>query len=601
MFAAMIICLNPSLEADVEVTAYVDKTELFERDRLQLTIEITGGSLNLPQISLPELADFVTYSSGTTQNVSFVNGQTQVSKSFSFALVPKRTGKLKIPPMSLTVDGKEYSTPGFDITVRQSSGSNGNLARDQAPQQQRQTQRRQQPDPKDLFITTSVDEDTVYVNEQVTLTFRFYQAQGVDVMQEHDYSPPQKTGFWVEDLPPRHSGYKTLNNRRYHVTEIKSALFPTTAGEQTIGAANLELTVRVPSQRNRFSVFDDPFFGFGGRGQPVTLESDPIDIVTLPLPAEGKPEGFTGAVGSYKISATADKNEVEVNQPITLTVRVSGEGNIKSVSLPEFPELPDFRTYSAGDRDNMTKVNYRVGGSKSFEQVFIPKRAGNYTLPAVEFSYFDPKDESYHTVSTQPIDLKVVPATDRYVSQVENMDANQIDLVAKDIRYLKQNMGRVNGGQSRLLAVSPLFMILYLLPIAGYLLIAGQKRRRERLQQDVSYRRLKQARKMAERRLKEAGKMITESRPDAFYAEVSHSIVQYFGDRFNLPSHGLTADSISSFAKDKLDEDLTDRLLDLLAQCDFGRFAPGGAEPEQMQKLWQQARDLIVELEKSRR
>jgi hypothetical protein len=592
--------------ADVEVSATVNRSEIYSDERVKLTVQINGKITNLPDISLPDLPDFVSYSSGTTQNISFVNGRTQISKSYNFVLAPTKTGKLRIPPMAMDIDGKKYTTPSFEIMVKQGQSPGNAWARSQPRQRQSGNQQQQQQQPRqldanDLFITTSIDKDTVYVNEQVTLSFKFYQGDQVDVMKNPDYQPPQKTGFWVEDLPPRQTGYKTLNNRRYHVTDIKTALFPTTAGEQTIGEASLSLTVREPQKRrDPFSIFDDPFFGLGGRGRAVKLKSDPIKVVTLPLPTAGRPLDFSGAVGSYRMSTKADKTEVEVNEPITLTVRISGTGNIKSVDLPEFAELPDFRSYRAGDSENVSKTNYRIGGSKKFEQVYIPKRAGAYTLPAVSFSFFDPKSKEYKTVSTDPIQVQVSPAQDRYASQVQNLQANQLDLVARDIRYLKSDIGQVNGGKSKLRAVQPLYLALYLLPLIGYGLVLTQKKRQEKLQTDVAFRRLKQARKLAEKRLKSARQKLDSGVADEFYSEINRSMIEYFADRFDLPAFGLTADSIRESAGGHLSEELTERFLALLSECDLGRFAPGGAEKEQMERLWQEAKRLIVEMEKLR-
>lgn len=602
LMAIILLTLVATAWADVEVTASVDRTEIFSDERVEYSVTIEGKVTNLPDISLPDLPDFESYSSGTSQNISFVNGRTQVTKSYNFVLAPTRTGVLTIPPMAMDIDGKTYTTPKFDITVKQGQ-SPGNAWSRSSPQQ-RNTRQRQEPRQltgEDLFINTDIDKDTVYVNEQVTLSFRFFQGDNVDIMQNPDYQPPRKTGFWVEDLPPRQTGYRTLNNRRYHVTEIKTALFPTTAGEQEIGETVLNVTVRAPrNRRDPFSIFDDPFFGLNGRGRTIQLKSEPIKVVTLPLPDQGRQDNFTGAVGNYRMTAAADKTTVEVNEPITLTIKISGTGNIKSVAIPEFPDMAEFRSYRAGDSENTNKSNYRLGGTKTFEQVFIPKLAGVYTLPAVEFSYFDPKTAQYKSLTTEPIQIEVTPAQDRYSSQVQSMESNKLDLVARDIRYLKSDIGEVNGGQSKLMAVSPLYLALYLIPLIGYGIVLTQKKRYEKLQTDVAFRRLKQARKLAEKRLKSARQSLAKGAAAEFYSDINRSMIEYFADRFDLPAFGLTADSIEQHSTDRLPPELTERFLALLSQCDMGRFAPGGSETQQMEQLWQQAKSLIVEMEKSR-
>jgi len=596
------ILLTPTLLiADVQVRADVDRTQIHENERVVFTIEITGNASSIPEIVLPNLPGFESYSSGTTQNYSIVNGRTSVSKSYSFSLLPTRAGKLSIPRLTIEIDGKEYNTKRIDITVKQGTSRsnlrNSNTRQGRSRSNQSPTR---QLDADDLFIATSVSKDTVYVNEQVTLSFKFYQAEGVDVMQNPDYQPPRKTGFWVEDLPPRKTGYKVLKNRRYHVTEIFTGLFPTNSGEQTIGEAKLTLMVREPRRNDPFSVFDNNFFGLSGRGRTASLKSDPISIVTLPLPKEGQPEDFGGAVGKYTIKTWVDNKKVEVNEPITLQLRISGTGNIKSIASPEIPELSDFRTYQSGDSENTTKTNYRIAGSKTFEHVFIPKRAGTYLLPAVSFSFFNPEMKQYQTVSSESIQLEITPAKERYVSQMQNLEANNINLVAKDIRYLKPEIGNLNGQVSHLLALKPFFWSIYLIPILGYLIVVGQKRRQEKLRTDVTFRRLKQAKKMAEKRLAKAKKHLEAGDPNLFYSETSSSMIEYFGDRFNLPAFGLTAEKIKDYAIGELDNSLTAKLLGLLEKCDFGRFASGGTEQTQMDQLWRDAKNLIIELEKTR-
>ncbi|MCK4857885.1 MAG: protein BatD [candidate division Zixibacteria bacterium] len=586
--------------AEVTVTANVDRTELHENETVSFTITIGGDAVDIPDISLPDLPGFTIYSSGTTKNFSYVNGRMETSKQFSFTLLPTRTGILQIPSMSLAIDGKTYTTPTFEITVPKGGAAQTRSNTPSTQRERRSQPQRRQVGPEDLFITTAVDKDTVYVNEQVTLSFKFHQGEGVDILQNPDYKPPQKTGFWVEDLPPRQTGYKTIDNRRYHVTEIKTGLFPTTSGEQMIGSAELTVKVREPRRHDPFSFFDRDLSGFFGRSRTLSLKSDPIKIVTLPLPAAGRPDDFGGAVGGYRIKAVADKNRVEVNEPITLKVKISGTGNIKSVASPEIPELPDFRIYQSGDSENISKTAYRVGGSKTFEHVFIPKRAGTYLLPAISFSFFDPRARTYQTVVTAPIQIEVTPAKERYVSQMQNLDANKIDLVARDIRYLKSDIGNLNGSKNVLLALNPFSLALFSVPVIGYLVVIGSQRRRERLLTDQSYRRLKQARKMAAKKLARAKKFLLADDPDAFYLETNRSMLEYFADRFNLPAYGLTTDKIREYAQDRLDQSLVIRLVDLLQQGDFGRFAPAGRDREQMECLWQDARNLIIELEKSR-
>ena len=240
------------------------------------------------------------------------------------------------------------------------------------------------------------------------------------------------------------------------------------------------------------------------------------------------------------------------------------------------------------------------GGSRTIEHVLIPKRAGNYTLPAVEFSYFDPGQKSYRTVKTQSIAVEITPAADRFTSQVQTLQSNPLDLTAKDIRYLKDDIGELQSKRSDPLATKPLAFLLYLLPIAGYLAVAQYQRRREKLASDQGLRRLKGARKLAEKRLSAAKAHLDAGDAERFYAETHKSLIEYFADRFNLSAHGLTLERIRDFAGERTDRNQIDHMVSLLQTCDFGRFAPGGGDSGTMKNLWEEARELIVNMEKRR-
>jgi hypothetical protein len=593
-----IIGLCPSLLAETTVNAKVDRTEISEGESVQYTIEIKGDASSLPTLSLGQLPDWQVYSAGTSSNYSWINGRTEQSKQYNFMLSPNRTGRLSIPAFRLTIGGKTYDTPQLTVTVSPASVPQ---SRNVPPTSGRQRTRTSQPDQlsrDDLLLRCTVNRDTVYVNQQVTLSMKFYYR--VRLLANPEPQIPQRTGFWAEDLGQWRSGQEALNGRDYNIAELRTALFPTAPGTQTIGSAQMNVVVDDGGSNDPFSFFNQGFPGYGG-GKRLTLKSDPIKIITLPLPEAGKPGDFGGAVGQYQMTAVVDKNKIEVNEPLTLHIKISGTGNIKSIGIPKVPELPDFRTYQAGDNEKVEKVNYQVGGTKTFDQVFIPKRAGSYLLPSLRFSFFDPQSRSYKTVTTEQIQVEVTPSKDRYASQVQNVQTNRIDLTAKDIRYLKTSLGELHSRRSAPISASPWFLVvMYILPVLGYAVVLTRQRHKERLLSDIGFRRLRQARKLADNRLAKAKSWLDAADADSFYSEINRSLIDYFADRYNLPAFGLTADKIKEFAAGKQSDVLVGQLLDLLQECDFGRFAPGGSEKTQMTQLWEGAKRLIVELEKTR-
>jgi hypothetical protein len=595
---SLMIGMSAALFAETTVNAKVDRQEISEGESVQYTIEIKGEASNLPAIDLGQLQDWQVYSSGTSSNYSWINGRTEQSKQYNFMLSPIRAGRLSIPSFQLTIGGKSYNTQQIWVMVNPVSMPQSRNVPPSSGRQRAQGSRQQQPSRDDILLRCTVNRDTVYVNQQVTMSVKFYYR--VRLLANPEPRIPQRTGFWAEDLGQWRTDQETLNGRDYNLAELRTALFPTAPGTQTIGSAEMNVVVDDGGSNDPFSLFNQGFPGFGG-GRRLTLKSDPVKIVTLPLPEAGKPADFGGAVGQYQMTALVDKNKIEVNEPLTLHIKISGIGNIKSVAIPKVPDLPDFRNYQAGDNEKVEKVNYQVGGTKTFDQVFIPKRAGTYLLPSLRFSYFDPQARTYKTVSSEQIQVEVTPSKDRYASQVQNVQTNRIDLTAKDIRYLKTSLGELGSRRSAPISASPWFLaVMYMLPILGYVAVLARQRHKERLLSDVGFRRLRQSRKLADSRLAKAKGLLDAADADSFYSEINRSLIDYFADRYNLPAFGLTADKIKEYAVGRQSDVLVEQLLDLLQQCDFGRFAPGGSEKTQMTQLWENAKNLIVELEKTR-
>ena len=580
---------------DINFEASVDRTEVSLDEQITLTVSVSGNVKSIPEPVLPALNDFSVYSAGRSHNFSYTNGQLSSSVTFNYVLAPRKTGKFTIGPAKITLDGKTFETTPIEITV---TAGGETEATPPSTGEQKKPQKPPQLGGKDLFIRTFVDQKQVYVNDQITLTFQFY--QGVRLFNNPEYTPPSLTGFWSEDLPPKKQFYKAVDGRQYYVQELKTALFPTSTGKLTIGPAELKCTVEDLDRflnRDPFAMFDRDLLSLFRQGKPQILKSESIEVEVLPLPEIGKPADFSGTVGDFTLKVSLDKTEVEVGQPITLKAKVSGVGNIKSVSEPVIAELPDFRTYSSGSSENVSKDNYTVQGVKTYEEVLIPKKPGKYTLPPVKFSFFDPEAKSYRQLESQPFLLTVTPSAEAYPAEIAQLSRQEIGTAAKDIRYIKVYSGDFED-QGKHLYTKPAFLILQLIPLLAFALSWRYQSVRSKLDSDVGYARERRARRFAQKRLKLARKLISAQSSKEFYCEISRAMLQYVGDKLNLSAHGLTKDLMVSnlmergFAKEKVDN-----LVDFLDSCDFARFAPGSSTEEEMRRFLDRAEKAIVELE----
>jgi hypothetical protein len=583
------VCLAQSISFD----ASVDRTEVSVGEQITLTVSVSGDIQSIPQPDLPVLDEFSVYSAGRSQNFTYVNGRLSASVTFNYVLVPRKAGKLTIGPASIKLDGKVHQTSPIQIAV----AGEGKAPSSAAPSKEEKTVTKPQLSGKDIFMETVVDKRKAYVNEQIVLTLRFY--QGIRLFDNPQYTPPSLTGFWAEELPPKKQYHKTVNGKQYLVQEIRTALFPTSTGKLTIGPAELKCVVEDTDRfsRDPFSVFDRNLSSLLRQGKPQILKSKPIQIEVLPTPEIDRPANFTGTVGDYRMKVSVDKTKVEVGQPVTLTAKISGAGNIKSVGKPVIAELPDFRAYSSGSSENVSKKNYRVQGSKTHEEVLIPKNAGKYTIPPVEFSFFDPGAKSYKTLRSEPIFLTVLPPSQASPVEIAQLSRQEIGRAAKDIRYIKLSAGELkNGGRD--LYRKPLFLLLQLIPLLAFVVSWRYQREREKINSDIGYARQRRAHKLAQKRLKGASRLISEGSSEEFYCEVARASLQFVGDKLNLPGYGLTKDQIEDQLSGRgVDREKIDHFTKLLDSCDFGRFAPGSSSVEEMKGFLKQAEKTIADLE----
>ncbi|EQB64194.1 MAG: hypothetical protein RBG1_1C00001G1773 [candidate division Zixibacteria bacterium RBG-1] len=596
LFIAIIfLMVHIGVAQEITFSAGVDRTQVDLHEQIVLTIQVSGNVQNIPQPQLPVLKNFNVYASGRTQNFSFVNGQTSYTASFNYVLIPTSTGQLTVEAAEITLEGKTYRTNPINITVTQGAS----VPPTNQPQIKPPTPSKTQATAKtgeDLYLEASVDKRKAYVNEQVTLSLKFYQA--VNTLRNPDYTPPALTGFWVEDLPPQKQFYDTRNQRKFAVTEIKMALFPTSAGKKTIGPATLKCLVenyKSLLNKDPFDIFDPGLLSQMRQPEEKILKSNPLEVEILPLPESNKPSNFSGTVGKFNLKASLDKKQTEVNQPLTLRVTLSGAGNIKSLNEPGLPQLADFRIYNSGTSEKISKDNYLVQGSKTFEEILLPQTAGKFKLPPIEFSYFDLSSRSYKTTKSNPLEITVLPGADLASNLPSSV--NELSGGVKDINYLKTKAPKLSRGETNLYK-KPWFIALQLLPLLALGFTWRYRNHLEKLQTDVSYVRNKRAAKLAQKRLEASNRLLAENNGKEFHAEIAKAISGYLGDKLNLPPASLSKEDIQrELILKKFDEQQINQVIEILNSCDFARFAPTSYERMEMESFYQKASQALIALE----
>ncbi len=597
LFAVALVLLPLSLHAqDPVFQAVLDRNPVGQGEQFTYSLVLgnagMGGGKNL---QLPDLGKFhIMGGPNQSSNMQFINGAVSSSVTYSYILQPKEIGKFTIGPASIEVNGTVYKSQPVTVEVIKAS------AKPQARANAQPDISREIGD--NLFLRAEVDRSHVTQGEQINVVFKLYTRVSVS-----NYSPgknPTLSGFWSEEIEnPKNISLttETVNGKQYRVGVIRRmALFPTQSGNLEISPFEVEAVVQVQSRRSMDpfdAFFRDPF----GQSVNYAVKSDAIRIKVDPLPP-GAPPSFRGAVGRFTMTARVDKQTTKTNEPISLKVTIAGTGNVKLLESPAV-ELPtDFEQYTPKVSDNISRNSERISGSKSFEYLVIPRYPGKKTIKPVTFSFYDPGKKSYVTLTSPPIELDVEQGASQLPPLISGSGKEDVQLLNQDIRFIKLSVsGLTPKGKSPF--GNPLLLVMALLPLAGFAgaFVYSRQRNADRLD-DVGFRSRK-ALKVARKGLRTAEELLNKGSGDrklAFYDEVTRSMWKYLGDRLGIPPADMSIDrAISALSTRSVPAGLLQTLKELLESCEMARFAPGSTESTTMQKTYDGAKRVIMDLERA--
>ena len=572
------------------ITATVDKQDVALGEQITLRVSVVSQNSNVKEPTLPDLSAFDVYSAGRSQNISINNGVVASSLNFTYILVPKKPGEFIIAPLVLRDQNGMSSTEPIKIKVRPQQSSGAVPPNQNRPQSEPQNVETPQKG-GDFFIDQAVDKNNPYVGEQVTLTFRFYQA--INLWGRPDLEFPKYEGFTSEDLQPNNSYYQVINRRRYLVTEIKRALFPINSGKIRIESP--KMTIKPDDfgmAFDPFSFFDRNMRDLFKRGEPQILTTNPINLNVRPLPQGNQPADFSGAVGDYDMKISFDKDSVGVDEPITVNVVLSGTGNIRSLPSPKFPELSDFRIYDSGSTESVSNTGEKISGAKTYEQALIPKTSGVFEVPPLTFSFFDPSVGRYKTLTTKS---QKITASGEGLVDVGGAPKNVIGAGKLTLGYLITEFPKKHIETN--LAGSFWFWFLQVIPFGGIIAAIVYRVRLQKMLGDQGYARRVGAGKRLRTIFKTAVALKSKGDITGFYAALHDAVQGFVADRLNLSKAGLTVDELRE--NSLIPVEIKGELISFLETCQTARFAPRGMESNHAESLLIQAGDLISRLEKA--
>lgn len=578
------------LTASGPATAIVDKPF-----QLVYTVNATGKDLRVPEFNNFEVLAGPFES--RSQSYQIINGKTSssVSVSYTYTLQALKTGTYSVPPASIVVEGQKISSNGLSIKVLPADDTSSAASNSQGSQSSTASASSISNDK--IFIRTSVSKSNLYEQEPLVVTYKLYTL--ADVVGMNNVKLPDFNGFMKVELdqnPNKQLSYENFNGKNYGTIVLYQALlYPQRAGEITIDKASFDAVIRLQNKTQVRSIFDDFFDSYTNVNKSIIAPTVKVMVNSLP---GTKPTNFSGTVGNFSLISNITAKEVKANDAVTLKVIISGSGNMKMIKNPEIAFPDGFEVYDPKVNNNFRTTTSGVSGTKTIEYLFIPRHAGDFEIPAADFTYFDLQLKAYKTLKTMPYRLKVLKSDggEAPVTGGNYVNKEDVKQLGKDIRFIETAPVQL-GKEEEPIFGSLISWLIYILPLLGAFILFQIFRKKAIENANLKFVKNKRANKMATKRLKLAQKLLVDGKKDQFYEEVLKSVWNYLGDKLAISPALLTKEKVELELQSLgVNEEAIKQFTDILNTCEFARYAPNSGQQE-MGDLYQEAIQAISNLE----
>lgn len=575
-------------ELQVQAPSHVSTGENFRLSYVISTQDV--GDIHLGGI--PSALELITGPYRSSQSsYQIVNGHASSSSSttFTFILCATKSGTYKIPAATVVANGHKYTSRALQVKVSGKS-TNGNSApkmHDSSDDIASMRPAGTSVKGSDLFIKVSANKKSVYEQEPVLLTYKVYTL--VD-LSELKGDMPDLTGFHTLEVPmPQQKSFhvEQLDGRPYKcVTWSQYVMYPQMSGSLKIPSIVFKGTV---VQQNRDI---DPFEAFFNGGAAYVEVKRDIVAPGLTLQVNAlpqRPANFSGGVGVFNISAQLNKTDIKTNDPFSLRVVVSGQGNMKLLKQPVVKFPKDFDKYDPKITDKTKISTAGLGGNMIYDFVAVPRNQGKYTIPAIEFTYFDTQSKSYKTLKTQPFEIEVGKGTGDNTSVSDYAS----DLKAKDIKPIKEGEANIQDLDNMFFNSPVYWMIVGLIVVLSAVSIYGL-RKYISLGSDTVRNKRRMANRVAFKRLRQANDSMLKGKRELFYEDVLKAMWGYAEEKFNLPAGQLTRGNVEQTMCEKgISEDVAAEFIEIIDHCEMERYSPS-SEANNMNEIFEKAMNTIT-------
>ncbi len=544
------LLLNSSLiiaQVNFEATVSKNKLGLNERLRIDFVMNENGDNFTPPNFENFQIIG------GPNQSIktSYVNGEQNFSKTFSYFLKPLKKGKLIIYQATVTIDGQEYKSLPVEVNVTNSvKGANSNSDNEYF-------------DDDNIELIASVSKSSPYINEPITIVYKLYYKSPINVSNASESEAPKYKDFFTQNIkiPQLKVDRETYKGQIYNVVDWKKVvLYPQRDGNLEISPLSLNLVLDFPTNKR-------DFFGNIIYDQASKIITTGSKIITVrKLPDNGKPKNFSGAVGQFEFDIILNKNSLKASESFQAKVKVTGQGNLKLFDLPNLMVPASMELYEPERKENV-KTNLS-GMSGTIENIYtiVPKYQGKFPIQELEFSYFDPLEKTYKTVKSQKLNIDVFEGP----TLSSNSNENIVLTVSESFKFIKKenNFTIINKEQFSNTSTYYILLSIPVLSLLSFIIFYSLPKRKEL----NNYEKIKKVYKQIKINLNNAEKSIGNK--DEFYDLVEKAIYNCLKARFSIETNKLNKESIKKqMILEGISIDKIKIILKLVESCERARYS----------------------------
>ena len=557
------------------LTVTTDKNPALVGEQILIKFTVNAKAKDFKSPNFQGLRILSGPNSSSSSSYSFVNGESksEITTTYSYYVSASKEGNYTISSASVNANKKTISSNPLTIkVVKGKKQENNNIE-------------------KNLFITVNTTKKNIIVGEQIIVSYKLHTRLELENTELSQL--PNLNGFWKKDLESS-SRFKreVIDGIPYNTAIIKkTVLTAQKSGKLEIDPIKVTCSIRITNQRNRRDPFANFFNTYNVKEEIISSKKITINVKDLPSP---KPSNFSGGVGNFEISSKTDKNELNANDALTYTIKLTGTGNIELIKpfIIDFPK--DFEVYDP----KITEKIFQGGNKRSiktFEYLLIPRYKGDYKIPSYNFSFFDTKQKKYVTKKTQVHNINVLKSNNDE-GNITSFSQQKIESINNDINYIK-NSTIFSEKTNQTISLNILYF-LFFLPLILMVLLSVILFVRNKNPLNLIDKKHKLAKKIASKRLKKANEFLNTKNYDGFYEEIEKSLWGYFSDKFKVDIINLSKDSINDyFTKHQISKDVKNQFIDLINRCELERYSPVSNKSEQVNSLLSEAEKIIINVE----